>query len=32
VIILAQYSDWLYVQTEIDSLPARVFIPAKAIL
>lgn len=32
VIILAQYGDWLYIQTEIDGLPARVFIPAKTIL
>jgi len=32
VILLAQYGDMLYVQTEIDSLPARVFIPASTIL
>ena len=32
VIILAQYGDWLYIQTEIDSLPARVFIPANTML
>ena len=32
ITILAQYGDWLYVQTEVGNLPARVFIPAKAIL
>ena len=32
VTILAQYGDWLYVQTGIDSLPARVFIPANTML
>lgn len=32
IMILAQYGDWLYVQTEIDSAPARVFLPAAAVL
>ena len=31
VIVLAQYGDWLYVQTEIDDIPARVFVPASTI-
>lgn len=32
VIILAQYGDWLYIQTDISDMPARVFLPASAIL
>ena len=32
VIVLASFGDWLYVQTEIAGAPARVFIPAGAIL
>ena len=32
VIILAQYGDALYVQADIDGVPARVFIPAAAVL
>ena len=32
VIVLAQYGDWLYVQTELNDMPARVFIPISAIL
>ena len=32
VIVLASFGDWLYVQTEIAGAPARVFIPAVAIL
>lgn len=32
VIILAQYGDMLYVQTDIEDIPARVFIPANVIL
>ena len=32
VILLAQYGDMLYVQSEIDGLPARVFIPANTVL
>ena len=31
-IVLAAFGDWLYVQTEIAGAPARVFIPAGAIL
>lgn len=32
VIILAQYGDWLYIQTSIAEIPARVFIPINTIL
>ena len=32
VIILAEFHNWLYVQTEIDGIPARVFIPTSTIL
>ena len=32
VIILAHYGDWLYIQTDISDMPARVFLPASAIL
>ena len=32
VVILAQMGDWLYVQTELDALPARVFIPSSTVL
>lgn len=32
VIILAQMDDWLYIQTEIDAVPARMFIRASALL
>ena len=28
VVVLAGYGDFLYVQTEIDGVPARVFVPA----
>lgn len=31
VTVLAGYGDWLYVQTEIGNMPARVFIPASAL-
>ena len=32
ITILAQYADWLYVQTEVENLPARIFIPANTVL
>lgn len=32
VVILAQMGDWLYIQTELDTLPARVFIPSNTVL
>ena len=31
ITVLAGYGDWLYVQTEIDGAPARVFVPAGVI-
>lgn len=31
VTVLAAYGDWLYVQTEIDGVPARVFVPKDCI-
>lgn len=31
VTVLAEYGDWLYVQTELDGMPARVFVPASAL-
>ncbi|MBR5288542.1 MAG: hypothetical protein IKU34_08140 [Clostridia bacterium] len=31
VVVLAAYLDSLYVQTEIDGMPARVFVPASAL-
>lgn len=32
VVLLAQYEGWGYVQTEIDGVPARAFLPLSAIL
>lgn len=32
VTLLAQYGDWLYVQTSIGDIPARVFIPLSSVL
>ncbi|MBR4040472.1 MAG: hypothetical protein IKJ11_10315 [Clostridia bacterium] len=31
VTVLAQMGDWLYIQTEIEGIPARVFIPVHTI-
>ena len=31
IIVLASMNDWLYVQTEIDGTPARVFVPSKVL-
>jgi hypothetical protein len=31
VIVLAGYGDFFYIQTEIDGIPARVFVPATAL-